>query len=349
MKYRTEAERTCDTAENSSAKSLFREEAIQARLHRSLGSVRMNVPLPYGIVSYFSFFALISIFVFLFFFQISEKAELRGFLDTDPGLVKVRAPNSGQIIQSEVEEGSRVNKGDLLFVVVNLDQEKSKKMLVNSNQRIKNLKKAYRIKKEHYHALRLLYKKHYVSAAFLKETETDLLEIRNKIKLVDLENIQYKHRQYQEIRAPVDGRVTNVLYKKGQIIEPSNTLLQLIPQHAQFVARVYLPSQDIGFAKKNKELFIHYDAYPAQQFGVYKAEIKEINLTVLTDDKEDKPLKIGQPYYKIQAKLETDYVNVYGKKRHLSHGMTFGAVIRGDKKKIWQWILDPLYSYYGSL
>jgi membrane fusion protein len=39
---------------------------------------------------------------------------------------------------------------------------------------------------------------------------------------------------------------------------------------------------------------------------------------------------------------------LYGKKENLSHGMTLTAVITGEKKKIWQWVFDPIYSYYGD-
>lgn len=115
------------------------------------------------------------------------------------------------------------------------------------------------------------------------------------------------------------------------------------------VARLYIPSKNIGFLKNGNQVIIKYDAYPSQRFGFYKAFIKEINLTVLTDNKEDKPIRVGEPYYKVKADLEIPYVNLYGKKETLSHGMTLTAVITGEKKKIWQWIFDPIYSYYGEV
>ena len=60
----------------------------------------------------------------------------------------------------------------------------------------------------------------------------------------------------------------------------------------------------MGFVKKGQQIIIKYDAYPSQRFGSYKAYIKEINLTVLTDGMEDKPIQVGQPYYKIKAELD---------------------------------------------
>jgi len=114
------------------------------------------------------------------------------------------------------------------------------------------------------------------------------------------------------------------------------------------VARLYIPSREIGFLKVGQLINIKYDAYPSQRFGFYPAVIKEINQTILTDDKEDKPIKVGEPYYKIKAEIKTQNVKVYGKDVPLNHGMTLTAAIRGEKKKIWQWVIDPVYSFYGD-
>lgn len=327
---------------------LFREEAIKNRLNRSIGSTRINVPLNYKIVCFFSFLVIISIAFFVFYAQTYEKVFVRGFLDNESGVVAVRSEFGGVILQSKIEEGSQVKKGDTLFVITNDEYEKTNELIENLNQRRNNLRREHELKNDHYKSITTLYEKHFVSASVLKSTETELLEITNKIKLVDLELIKYRQSQHQIIKSPISGIITNIFYKQGQTLEHSKTLLQIIPNNSKLIARVFVPSQNIGFLKKNATISIKYDAYPAQRFGVYTASIKEINLTVLTDDKEDKPIKVGQPYYKIKAELDKPYINLYGKKSNLSHGMTFTAVISGEKKKIWQWILDPIYSYYGD-
>ena len=84
-------------------------------------------------------------------------------------------------------------------------------------------------------------------------------------------------------------------------------------------------------------------------FGAAKARVYEISKSVLTDDEEDKPIKIGEPYYKMSASLDKQFVTVYGKDKKIQHGMTVSAVIVGSKRKLWQWILDPLYSFYGGI
>jgi membrane fusion protein len=327
---------------------LFRKEAIENRLNRSLGSVRINVPFNYQITAILALVLLAVVIVFFCCAHTSEQTFVKGYLDSDSGIVTVYSENGGIISQALVEESKPVHKGDVLFIISDSRQEKIKVLIKNLSQRIANLKQAHLLKKEHYLALKKLNNKNYISSSTLKETESELLEITNKIKSEELELIKYKQSQYQLIKAPTDGIITNIFFRKGQIVEASKPLLQIIPNDSTLIARIYIPSKNIGFLKKDNAIVIKYDAYPSQRFGFYKAFIREINLTILTDDKEDKPIRVGEPYYKIKAELEKPYVNVYGKKEKLSHGMTLTAVITGEKKKIWQWVFDPIYSYYGD-
>jgi membrane fusion protein len=329
--------------------SLFRQEVINNRLNRNLGTTRINVPLNYQITGIFTLFLLIMMGIFLCCARTSERTYIRGYLDSNGGIITVSSEHGGIIHKAGIEEGKHVKKGDILFIISNPHREKTKALIENLSQRVANLKRESQLKKEHYHALEQLNKKKYISTLALKNTESELLEIINKIQFENLELIKYKQSQYQLIKSPIDGIITNIFYKQGQMVEASKSLVQIIPDNSILVARLYIPSKDIGFLQKGAQIFLKYDAYPSQRFGFYKAFIKEISLTVLTDEKEDKPIRVGEPYYKIEAELEKSYVNLYGKKGNLSHGMTLTAVIRGEKKRIWQWIFDPIYSYYGDV
>jgi len=329
--------------------SLFREEALGLRLHRSMGTMRINVPLNYRFAGFFSILIIIIFILFLLFAQTTESINVRGYLDANNGIVILSSPLEGLITKANIEEGAKVKKGDILFVIHAGEDKSTKKYIANLTQRMGNLQHEYQLKKEHYGSLLRLYEKHFVSTTLLKSTEAELLELENKIKLVDLELLNYKESKRQLIKSPVNGRVTNIFYKEGQAIDRAKTLLQIIPEHSQLIARLYIPAQNIGFLKKNDTISLKYDAYPSQRFGIYKAKIKEINLAILTDAQEEKPIKVGQPYYKVKAKLDLPYINAYGKKALLNQGMTLTAVIQGDQKKIWKWILDPLYSYYGDV
>lgn len=329
--------------------SFFRQEAIKSRLDRSLGSTRINIPLSFKVVSIISFGLLSILLMFIFFAEISEKISVPGYLDADKGIVTIYSEQGGTILKSALEEGQRVNKGDILFVLSHDETRDTQERIKNLNQQIKNLKQEYQLKHDHYQSMFTLFEKQYVPAASIKAIEAELLEINNKIKTIDLDVMKTKQSVYQRIKSPVTGIITNILYKQSQIVDQVKPLLQIIPRDARLIVRLYVSAQEISYFKKNKMLTVAYDAYPAQRFGIFKAIIKEINLTILTDKKEDKPIVVGHPYYKVKAELEQSTLFVSGKKTHLNYGMTLKGVIRGEKKKIWQWIVAPIYNYYGDI
>jgi membrane fusion protein len=45
--------------------------------------------------------------------------------------------------------------------------------------------------------------------------------------------------------------------------------------------------------------------------------------------------------------LAEQTVNVYGKHHPLTAGMMFDGVILGEKRRIWQWIMEPIFSLRG--
>ncbi|AHE66205.1 HlyD family efflux transporter periplasmic adaptor subunit [Legionella oakridgensis] len=181
------------------------------------------------------------------------------------------------------------------------------------------------------------------------KNKSELVELKNKKNIIDMDIIKHKQKDSYVIYSPIDGIISSVMYKNGQYVDIHKPLLKIAPCNSDLVAELFIPIKKSGFLNKDNKIIIRYDAYPYERFGSYKATVKEISQSIMMDNEEEKPILIGEPYYKIIAKLDKQYVMIYGKEKKLQHGMTISAVIVGQKKKIWQWVLDPLYSYYGTL
>lgn len=329
-------------------KSLFRKEVIDNRLHRNLGAVSINAPFNFRLASYAALFIIILLIIFFSTAELSKKTVVRGYLDAETGIFTIDAEKPGIIKKVMVEEGEFVRKGQLLFIVKNINTLAINTQIQNLEQQLKHLNAEYEIKYEKFLAMQKLLKKNYISFSSFREVESQLLEFKSKVEEAIYHLNQIRKNRAQEIKAPSTGTITNIMYRNGQLVNPSRSLAQLIPENTQLIARLYTPVRDIGFLHLDQNVLLKYDAYPTQRFGFYQAIIKEINQTLLTDKKEDKPIQIGEPYYKIKATLLKPFVMVYGKKVKLNHGMTFTAVITTEKKKIWQWLFDPIYSFYGE-
>ena len=94
---------------------------------------------------------------------------------------------------------------------------------------------------------------------------------------------------------------------------------------------------------------MRYAAFPYLHYGVGRAKITMIGQSILTDADEQKPLKINSPYYKIIAELDKQNIHIAGNDSPLTQGMLCNAIIYGHKKKLWQWIFEPIYNFYDKL
>lgn len=311
------------------------------------GAVNINAPKSVWVMASSALFVVLMIIAFICFAKVSEKNAVKGYLDSSSRVISVESDVAGLVSEVRVEEGTIVHKGDILFVVSNPNHESTSDHYWNIKRRLNNVKSQYQIGYENYKALKKLQAKGYVSISNFRSAKANLFALQTRVKEIENELLNFTESRYRQVRATADGVVTNVLYGVGQKIQDSKPLLQILPKESELIVRIYVPSRNIAFLKKGQKISIQYDAYPFQRFGTYQAIIEEIGRTVLIDEQEEKPIKIGEPYYKVKARLTNQHVVAYGKKIPLSHGITLTANVSGGKKKVWQWLIDPIYSFRG--
>ena len=99
------------------ANSLFRQEAIDFKSQAQLGGVVSIRPLSYALITLIALSVAIMIVTFLWWGEYTRKAQVKGFLAPSEGLIKVRTPESGLLIERFVREGQKVKRGDRLFEI----------------------------------------------------------------------------------------------------------------------------------------------------------------------------------------------------------------------------------------
>ena len=57
----------------------------------------------------------------------------------------------------------------------------------------------------------------------------------------------------------------------------------------------------------------------------------------------------GEPYYRITVALAQQAITAYGKPEPLKPGMLLDADVMGEKRRLIEWIFEPLYSLAGRL
>ncbi|WP_277594230.1 HlyD family secretion protein [Pseudomonas chlororaphis] len=158
------------------------------------------------------------------------------------------------------------------------------------------------------------------------------------------------------VTAPETGIATAVLADIGQTVDSSRPLLSIVPADAPLQAELYAPSKSIGFIKPGDPVLIRYQAYPYQKFGQYQGRVRSISRTSvpfaeLASMAGAVPglAKDGEQLYRLQISLDKQMVTAYGQPRPLQSGMLLDADVLQDTRRLYEWVLEPLYSLTGKL
>lgn len=333
-------------------RNLFRQEVINNVKNKYYGSACISTPLPYSVATIGLSLFVIGIITFIMIAEFSDKYTVTGYLNSSKGIAHVYPTQEGIITKCQAAQGMHVKQGEALCVIntkfdslakhhkqAEFEQLQTRQMIIQKD--ILN-------KKTHLNALKPLLDKKYIPFSVYQTTYDEISALEQNKHQINMQLIKYKQSRNYVIRAPINGVISDVLYQAGQHINPDKPLLNILPDNAHLIAQLYVPVSKSGFINRHDPIIIHYDAYPYQHFGAAIGTIQSISQTILTDAEESKPIRIGEPYYKVTASLDKQTIFLYGQTRPLQQGMTCSVVINGARKKIWQWIFNPLYRYYGE-
>ena len=155
------------------------------------------------------------------------------------------------------------------------------------------------------------------------------------------------HQQKSVLTAPMAGTVSTLQLKAGQQVNSGELALSLLPLDPQLEAVLYLPTAAIGFVAVGQEARLRYHAYPYQRFGIFSGQIIEISDTVLLP--ADLPQQqLAGPSFRVRVALPAQHVTAYQKQLPLKAGMTVDADLITERRSLWQWLFDPVYSLRGQ-
>ena len=189
-----------------------------------------------------------------------------------------------------------------------------------------------------------------------EQQANEISQFERTLAAYEQEILDYGVRDGQTIRATVSGYANAVNADVGQQVDASRLLASIVPQTAQLQANLYVPSRAVGFVKPNDEVVLRYQAYPYQKFGHAKGRIVSIAQTALNKQELanlgnifTNPALLNEPAYLVKVKLDKQTISLYGKETKLPIGMTAEADILHENKKLYEWMLDPLYSVVGKV
>jgi len=162
------------------------------------------------------------------------------------------------------------------------------------------------------------------------------LEIQNRISAIETRMISNNAETESTMRAPVSGTVAAVSARRGQQTYSDRSALTILPEGAALEAELYVPTRAIGFIKPGQRVRLLYDAFPYQKFGFHSGEIIEVSKAVIAHP------KTSDSVFVVRARLENQNISASGELVPLQSGMSLGADLILEDRKIWEWAFDPL-------
>ncbi|UKE74828.1 HlyD family efflux transporter periplasmic adaptor subunit [Xanthomonas graminis] len=175
-----------------------------------------------------------------------------------------------------------------------------------------------------------------------------LNELRRQLAQVEQALAQNEASRASELRAPASGIVSSLLVKPGASVSLGQPLLAIVPEGSRLQAQLLVPSQAVGFVHPGVDVTLHYQAFPYQKFGLQHGVVRSVSRSALMPGEVTLLLGGGTPpstdsLYLARVDLANQNVQAYGQQQPLRPGMALEADMLLDRRRIVEWIFEPLY------
>jgi membrane fusion protein len=184
--------------------------------------------------------------------------------------------------------------------------------------------------------------------------ERDQQAARRNMATIEQELTENEARRQIWVRAPHDGIVAAIAAEPGHTVAPNQALAIVLPDDGLLEAELYAPSRAAGFIQAGMTVMLRYQAFSYQKFGQYAGRVREVSRTAMRP--EDLPFpgvvsstgSASEPLYRIRVSLGRQDIQAYGLAQPLKSGMALEASVLLEQRRLYEWILEPLYSITGS-
>lgn len=184
---------------------------------------------------------------------------------------------------------------------------------------------------------------------------TERSENDRNVAALEQELAQAEAQRQIVIPAPQDGTVTAIQAELGGNARTTVPLLSIVPAGSPLEARLFIPSTAIGFVRRGQRVLLRYQAFPYQKFGHYEGWITNVSRSAVSPG-ELAPELVGltglfganEVVYPGTVTLASQTATAYGEQISLQPGMLLEADVVIERRRLFEWVLDPLYTLTGK-
>lgn len=153
--------------------------------------------------------------------------------------------------------------------------------------------------------------------------------------------------------APHDGIVSSLQAELGGAVSTSVPLLTIVPENAVLQAHLYVTSRGVGFLKQGQKVQLRMQAFPYQKFGFQEGTVAAVSRSATSPSELPTHLAGAtgagaEPVYRVAVDLARQSMPAYGSAMALQAGMRVDADILIERRRLIEWMFDPLFSITGK-
>lgn len=185
--------------------------------------------------------------------------------------------------------------------------------------------------------------------------QNQIAQLQRSVSAVNQQLTESEAKRRLVIRAPESGTATAVVANLGTTVEGSRPLVSIVPTGALLQAHLFAPSRAVGFVREGVPVRLRYQAYPYQKFGQATGRVQSVSRTampageIFTMGNVSSNSQNSEPFYRITVALDRQSMTAYGQQHPLQAGMLLDADIMLERRKLYEWVLEPLLSLTGKL
>jgi len=203
-------------------------------------------------------------------------------------------------------------------------------------------------------------------ARFIAEQTEKMSEAERRIDVLsqDLVKARMKNER-SRLLAPVSGVVQQLaLTTKGQVVNPGQVLMTIVPPDAELEAQAFIENQDVGFVHTGQPVVLKIESFPFTRYGTLNGTLKTISAEGV-DKRSALNLSTAAAAATATAQsgrdndgsalvfpatitLERSFIDVDGKRMSLRPGMNATAEIATGSRRLLSYLLSPVTGTLSS-
>lgn len=181
------------------------------------------------------------------------------------------------------------------------------------------------------------------AAQATSQIELVKLQTARTLAALEQEAAEQQGRGGVRVLAPAAGVVTALSAQQGESVVAGVALATIVPKASRLEAHLQAPSNAIGFVAEGQAVRLRVAAFPYQKFGYMTGRVRSVERGPITETAAGAQGRV-EAVYRIAVSLDRQTVAAYGQQHQLRTGMALEADIKQDRRRLIEWLFDPIKS-----